>query len=107
MIMFGGSGGNYSFNDLYKFDMRSQKWTKLEPLGELPSPREGHTAKVIGQDKMMVHGGVDQSEKIFNDTYVLTGINPYISNEQTSSIYLAYLPMYSEEQRLAEMNSLM
>lgn len=56
---------------------------------------------------MIIHGGVDQSEKIFNDTYVLTGINPYISNDQVSSIYLAYLPTYSEEQRLAEMNSLL
>lgn len=48
MIMFGGSGGNYSFNDLYKFDLRSQKWSKLEPQGDLPSPREGHIAKMIG-----------------------------------------------------------
>ena len=34
--MFGGSGGSNSFNDLYKFDLRQQKWHKLEPNGDLP-----------------------------------------------------------------------
>ena len=59
MIMFGGSGGTSSFNDLYKFDLRTQKWCKLEPFGNLPPPREGHIAKLFGKDRMVVHGGVD------------------------------------------------
>lgn len=77
MIMFGGSAGNLSFNDLYKYDMRNQKWHKLEPLGDIPTPREGHIALLVGKDKMVVHGGVDQMEVSFSDTYVLTGIAPY------------------------------
>lgn len=44
----------------------------------MPSPREGHIAKLIGRNKMLVHGGVDQNETSFADTYVLTGINSYI-----------------------------
>ena len=59
MIMFGGSANTCSFNDLYKFDMRNQKWHKLEPLGDIPSPREGHIAVLLGRDKMVVHGGLD------------------------------------------------
>lgn len=78
--MFGGSGGSNSFNDLYKFDLRSQKWCKLEPLGEIPAPREGHVAKLINRDNMLIHGGVDQNETSFEDTYVLTGISQYIDN---------------------------
>jgi N-acetylneuraminic acid mutarotase len=57
--MFGGSGGDKSFNDLYRFDLEKLKWTKLEPKGSIPNPREGHVAKIIGGDKMMIHGGVD------------------------------------------------
>lgn len=73
--MFGGSGGDKSFNDLYRFDLEKQKWTKLEPKGNIPNPREGHVAKIIGEDKMMIHGGVDQNETSFDDTYILVGIN--------------------------------
>ena len=73
--MFGGSGGVSSFNDLYKFDMRQNKWNKLEPVGDVPAPREGHIAKLVGRDRMMIHGGVDQDENSFDDTYVLTGIS--------------------------------
>jgi len=73
--MFGGSGGSNSFNDLYKFDLRQQKWHKLEPNGDLPAPREGHVARFIGKDKMLLHGGVDQNETSFNDTYILDGIS--------------------------------
>jgi hypothetical protein len=58
---------------------------QLNPCGELPSPREGHTAKLIGKDKMMVHGGVDQNETSFADTYVLTGINSFIDKDQIMS----------------------
>lgn len=90
--MFGGSGGSCSFNDLYKFDMRNQKWHKLEPYGDLPAPREGHIARLLGNDKMVVHGGVDQSETSFSDTYVLTGISQYIDTNQLTSIYSVYIP---------------
>jgi N-acetylneuraminic acid mutarotase len=90
--MFGGSGGNSSFNDLYKFDLREKRWHKLEPYGELPPQREGHIAKLIGKDKMLVHGGVDQSETSFADTYILTGISQFIDNAQISSIYAALIP---------------
>lgn len=59
--MFGGSGGEKSFNDLFKFSLskNKQRWFKLEASGDIPAPREGHTAKVVGKDRMLVHGGVD------------------------------------------------
>jgi hypothetical protein len=31
--MFGGSGGDKSFNDLYRFELGKKKWSKLEPVG--------------------------------------------------------------------------
>jgi hypothetical protein len=43
---------------------------------------------------MVVHGGVDQNETSFNDTYILDGIAQFIDSEQLSSIYTAYIPGY-------------
>lgn len=42
LILFGGNGGSYNFNDLNKFDLKTQKWSKLEPTGDIPPAREGH-----------------------------------------------------------------
>lgn len=75
MIIFGGSGGDKSFNDIHKYDLTASKWTKLEATGDIPKPREGHVSKIIGKDRMLVHGGVDQTETSFDDTYILVGIN--------------------------------
>ncbi len=43
---------------------------------------------------MLVHGGVDQNETSFNDTYILEGISQFIDNSQMTSIYTAYIPGY-------------
>jgi N-acetylneuraminic acid mutarotase len=75
LIMFGGSGKEGSLNDLYKFDLKQERWSQLNPSGDIPSPREGHIARLVDGDKMMIHGGVDDSEIAFRDTYVLAGIN--------------------------------
>jgi N-acetylneuraminic acid mutarotase len=78
--MFGGSGGSNSFNDLYKFDLRQSKWSKLEPVGEVPTPREGHIGKIVGRDRMMIMGGIDSNERSFDDTYILTGISQFMDS---------------------------
>jgi len=41
---------------------------------------------------MLIHGGVDQNETSFNDTFILTGISQFIDESQLSSIYSAYIP---------------
>lgn len=87
--MFGGSGGYHSFNDLHRFQMSKEKWSKLEPSGQIPTPREGHIAKIIGNDKMVIHGGVDQSEKSFDDTYILVGINSVLGSQGGTTRNLA------------------
>eukprot|EP00347_Sterkiella_histriomuscorum_P007476 403348772 len=84
LILFGGSGGATSFNDLNRFDIKTQKWARLDAQGEIPVPREGHTAKAIGRDKMMIHGGVNQNEISFDDTYVLTGLSQLTESQQLS-----------------------
>lgn len=59
----------------------------MEPLGNIPSPREGHVAKIIGGDKMLVHGGVDWSENLFDDTYILAGINKSLNASYNNTSY--------------------
>lgn len=80
LIIFGGSGGDKSFNDIHKFDLNTGKWNKIEATGEIPNPREGHIALQYGKDKMIIHGGVDQSEISYNDVYILTGINKAVDS---------------------------
>ena len=43
---------------------------------------------------MIVHGGVDQNETSFSDTYILDGISQFIDSDQLSSIFTAYIPGY-------------
>ena len=60
--MFGGSsfGKEYSFGDINKFDIKKRAWTKLEVLGDKqPAPREAHICHALGDDKMMIHGGIN------------------------------------------------
>lgn len=42
-------------------------------------------AKIIGMDRMMIHGGVDQSETSFDDTYILVGINKSLNASYNNS----------------------
>jgi N-acetylneuraminic acid mutarotase len=53
---FGGTDGNYHYNDTWMLDIASRRWTELECIGYLPSPREGHAAALV-DDVMYVFGG--------------------------------------------------
>ena len=58
---------------MYKFDLLTERWTRLDPLGYTPSPREGHVGKLIGEN-LVIHGGLSDNNN-FNDVYVLTGLD--------------------------------
>ena len=77
LILFGGcgSGKDKSFNDIHKFDIRKKQWSKLEAFGQTPAPREAHIAQVICDDKMVIHGGINQDQESFSDTWVLGTFN--------------------------------
>eukprot|EP00941_MAST-03F_sp_MAST-3F-sp1_P002469 g2469.t1 len=61
IFLFGGlHSGEKRLNDCWIFDSITQLWTSPEYLqqqNDLPSPRGGHTATMIGDDKMYVFGG--------------------------------------------------
>ena len=66
-------GRDSSFGDIHKFCVRTKLWTKLETFGESPPGREAHVSQVIG-DLMVIHGGLNQDEDSFSDTWVLVGL---------------------------------
>lgn len=84
--MFGGcsKGKDQSFGDINKFDVKRGIWTQLETIGdEQPPPREAHIAQLIGNDKMMIFGGIDYDENEYNDTWVLVGLHIELDTMQS------------------------
>lgn len=78
LILFGGGNGkDASFGDLYKFSLKTRLWTRLEPFGGFrhsPAPREAHICQTLGEF-IILHGGLNQKEESFDDTWVLAGLS--------------------------------
>ncbi|WFC93651.1 hypothetical protein MBRA1_000273 [Malassezia brasiliensis] len=56
LYIFGGTDGNYHYNDTWCFDLATQTWTELKCVGYIPAPREGHAACMV-DDIMYIFGG--------------------------------------------------
>ncbi|CAK9150910.1 unnamed protein product [Ilex paraguariensis] len=58
LVIFGGSGegeANY-LNDLHFLDLNTMRWTSPEVKGDIPAPRDSHSAVAMG-NKLFVYGG--------------------------------------------------
>ncbi|KAJ6775540.1 hypothetical protein OIU79_018665 [Salix purpurea] len=67
IMVFGGSGegeANY-LNDLHVLDLKSMRWTSPEVEGNIPAPRDSHSAVQIG-NKLFVYGG-DRGDRYHGD----------------------------------------
>jgi len=53
---FGGTDGQYHYNDTWAFDLNTRVWSELNCIGFIPSPREGHSASIV-DDVIYVFGG--------------------------------------------------
>lgn len=69
MIIFGGGDGFHWLNDVWRFDVLEEQWTKLNCTGEEPPGRAGHSANVW-RDKMYVFAGWN-GRRTLNDMYEL------------------------------------
>jgi N-acetylneuraminic acid mutarotase len=63
---FGGTDGQYHYNDTWAFDINTRKWSELQCIGFIPSPREGHAAALV-DDVIYVFGGRGVDGKDLND----------------------------------------
>lgn len=63
---FGGTDGQYHYNDTWSFDLQTRQWSELQCIGFIPSPREGHAAAII-DDVIYIFGGRGVDGKDLND----------------------------------------
>jgi len=69
IYLFGGWNCVKSFNDLWTLDFKNGwSWVQLEPLGNIPGPRRGHSATAVGK-KIFLFGGIYGYTRFFNDLY--------------------------------------
>ncbi|ORY28504.1 hypothetical protein BCR39DRAFT_535012 [Naematelia encephala] len=66
LLLFGGTDGNYHYNDTWSFDLSTGEWTELSCIGYIPVPREGHAAAVV-DDVVYIFGGRDVNGKDLGD----------------------------------------
>jgi len=73
VIVFGGVEIDDDLsNEVWALMLSDLKWTKLEPAGVTPPPREWHTAIYDPKrDRMVVHGGWTSPDGILDDTWAL------------------------------------
>lgn len=66
IFVFGGTDGQYHYNDTWKFDTTTGQWKELDCIGYIPLPREGHSATLV-DDVMYVLGGRGVDGKDLDD----------------------------------------
>lgn len=65
--LFGGRTSDGISNELWAFDLVSDEWTQLQPSGEPPAPRLGHTATWVPDLGLVVWSG--QGRDFFDDVW--------------------------------------
>ena len=63
---FGGTDGNFHYNDTWCLDIASGEWQELSCIGYIPVPREGHAAAMV-DDVIYIFGGRDVNGKDLGD----------------------------------------
>ena len=66
LYLFGGTDGQYHYNDTWSFDVATGIWTELSCIGYIPTPREGHAAAIV-DDVVYIFGGRDVNGKDLGD----------------------------------------
>ncbi|ELR24661.1 kelch repeat-containing protein [Acanthamoeba castellanii str. Neff] len=68
LYLFGGKkGATEGSNDLYCFDLKKQLWSKVPVKGDVPPPRWGHSAALVG-GSFYIFGGINSMANL-NDIY--------------------------------------
>ncbi|XP_050384358.1 uncharacterized protein LOC126800971 [Argentina anserina] len=69
LVVFGGSGEGECMNDLHVLNLKTMRWTSPEVKGDIPVPRDSHSAIAMGK-KMLVYGG-DRGDSYYGDVDML------------------------------------
>ena len=73
--LFGGRTADGPSNELWAFDLAAfdlndGAWTRLQPTGEPPAPRFGHTATWVDDVGLVVWSGQGRGSEFFDDLWV-------------------------------------
>lgn len=63
---FGGTDGQYHYNDTWSYDLQTRQWTELNCIGFIPLAREGHAAALV-DDVIYIFGGRGVDGKDLSD----------------------------------------
>ena len=70
MYVFGGKDiENDKLNDLWRLNLVTFKWEKMNPQGEVPMERSGHSASLY-KGHMLIFGGLFEITKELNDSHL-------------------------------------
>lgn len=70
IILFGGlTKENSSLNDTWIFDVLTKQWKQVYPQHS-PEARFGHTMDYIGNNEVLLFGGMNENSEFFNDIWV-------------------------------------
>ena len=47
------------------------RWSKINASGDWPEAREGHSSAIIRNNYIMIYGGLDESENLLENMYLL------------------------------------
>lgn len=90
LILFLGAGAGVGRSqEVWKFNLKTLNWKVIEPKGDIPPARDGHTVTYIGKGKFILFGGQgipyenDKSEKITETIAIKT----FLVRELYNSMY--------------------
>lgn len=99
IYVFGGYDGHTRYDNMFAFDLESQRWSTLNTIGDLPSRRFGHSGTVhTPSAQLIVFGGWDGKDTL-NDVHayhfptrvwrkiITTGASPPHRYRHTSVIF--------------------
>lgn len=78
ILLIGGNlGGQVRTNEVWAFELKSNTWQLLAPLGAPPPERDGAVAVLVeSEGRVVVFGGGGSGVTLYNDTWALEGISP-------------------------------
>ncbi|KAJ8461875.1 hypothetical protein ONZ51_g11264 [Trametes cubensis] len=68
IILFGGADCDRHYSDTWEFDTTAKTWSELNCTGIIPSPREGHSAAIVGHI-MYIFGGRGSDGRDLGDLF--------------------------------------
>jgi hypothetical protein len=89
LFLFGGRVPSCDSSDLYVFSTRDFSTTLLQTSGEVPAPRAGHSAALIGTT-LLIFGGITKSGDD-SDENILNHDSVYLLNLGTSNLLMSSL----------------